>query len=59
MFTIIFFSTFIISAVICHFMARQRHAKPVFWGVMGLLLGPLAILLLAYLSQKVVNNYKV
>ena len=27
----------------CHFIAKSRGAKPVFWGVMGALFGPLAI----------------
>lgn len=35
--------TILVSAVLCHTIAKQRGAKPVFWGVMGLLFGPLAI----------------
>lgn len=27
----------------CHMIARTRGAKPVFWGLMGALFGPLAI----------------
>ena len=27
----------------CHQIAKSRGAKPVFWGVMGALFGPLAI----------------
>jgi hypothetical protein len=34
---------FIISAVICHLIAKIRGAHAVFWGVMGALFGPLAI----------------
>lgn len=30
-------------AVICHYLAKNRGANPVFWGVMGLVFGPLAI----------------
>jgi hypothetical protein len=31
------------SIVACHLLARRRGANPVYWGVMGLLFGPLAI----------------
>ncbi|MCG6968463.1 MAG: hypothetical protein LJE85_01740 [Gammaproteobacteria bacterium] len=59
-FTVIFLSVFIISGIICHVMAkRYGTARPVFWGTMGLILGPFAILLLAYLSKKLYNNYKI
>ncbi len=33
----------IFSAVICHKIAKRRGGNPVFWGVMGVLFGPLAI----------------
>ena len=33
----------ILSAIICHFLAKSRGANPVFWGVMGIVFGPLAI----------------
>jgi len=33
----------VLSAVICHHIAKKRGANPVFWGVMGLMFGPLAI----------------
>ena len=33
----------IFSGIICHFLAKSRGANPVFWGVMGVLFGPLAI----------------
>ncbi|MFT5506219.1 MAG: hypothetical protein ACI8XC_003945 [Gammaproteobacteria bacterium] len=29
--------------VICHRIAAKRGARPVFWGIIGALLGPLAI----------------
>ncbi|MGV7235102.1 MAG: hypothetical protein ACQ9ET_02490 [Nitrosomonadaceae bacterium] len=35
--------TFIVSAIFCHFVARNRNANVVFWGVMGGVFGPLAI----------------
>jgi len=57
--TIIIVSVFIVSAIVCHFMAKKRDGSPVFWGVMGLLFGPFAIMLLAYLSKKLHNNYKI
>lgn len=31
------------SGLICHQLARHRGAQPVFWGVMGIVFGPLAI----------------
>jgi hypothetical protein len=33
----------IASIFACHFIAKSRGAKSVFWGVMGALFGPLAI----------------
>ena len=33
----------IASIFVCHYIATSRGAKPVFWGVMGALFGPLAI----------------
>jgi len=31
------------SVVACHAIAKRRGVNPVFWGLMGLLFGPLAI----------------
>lgn len=31
------------SIIICHSIAKSRGLKPVFWGVMGAIFGPLAI----------------
>jgi len=31
------------SGLICHQLAKHRGAQPVFWGVMGIVFGPLAI----------------
>ncbi len=31
------------SVIACHAIAKRRGRNPVFWGVMGLLFGPLAI----------------
>ena len=36
-------AVFGISAVICHQIAKARGGNAVFWGVMGLLFGPLAV----------------
>ncbi len=33
----------IVSAVTCYQIAKKRGRRPVFWGVMGALFGPLAI----------------
>lgn len=35
--------TIVVSAALCHTIAKQRGANPVFWGVIGLLFGPFAI----------------
>lgn len=58
-FTIILSCIFILSAIICHNLAKKYDARPAFWGTMGLVFGPFAIMLLAYLSKKLRNNYKV
>lgn len=33
----------LISIIACHLIAKNRGRKPVFWGVMGAVFGPLAI----------------
>ena len=43
MYIVIFILTFVISAIICHFIAKGRGSNAVFWGVMGGIFGPLAI----------------
>ena len=40
--------TFVGSAVVCHVVAKRRGARPIFWGVMGALLGPFAIPLVLF-----------
>jgi hypothetical protein len=30
-------------SILCHQIAKRRGARPVFWGAMGALFGPLAI----------------
>ncbi len=39
----IFVIVFVVSAVICHQLAARWGMKPVFWGVLGFLLGPFAV----------------
>lgn len=34
----------LLSIFVCHFIAKRRGSRPVFWGVMGALFGPFAIL---------------
>jgi len=34
---------YVVGIVVCHYIAKNRGAKPVFWGVMGALFGPFAI----------------
>ena len=41
MLLVLFF--FVFSGVVCHLAAKTRGLKPVFWGIMGLLFGPLTI----------------
>ena len=33
----------LLSAAVCYFIARKRSADPVYWVVLALLLGPIAI----------------
>ena len=40
---VIFVLPFIISALICHYIAKKRGVNVAFWGFMGLVFGPLAI----------------
>lgn len=41
--TLLIMSVFVISAILCHYIAKSRGAKPVFWGILGASLGPLAL----------------
>ena len=43
MYIAIFVLVFVISAVVCHLIAKNKGISPVFWGVMGGVFGPLAI----------------
>ena len=43
MYIVVFAAVFLLSAVICHFVAKGRGGNAVYWGVMGLVFGPLAI----------------
>jgi len=43
MFSVVLIFTFVISAIICHLIAKNRKANAIFWGVMGSIFGPLAI----------------
>jgi hypothetical protein len=43
------------SAIICHLVAKNRGANPVFWGVMGLVFGPLAIPFVFFSKNKKAN----
>jgi len=33
----------IVCGIVCHLIAKRLGLKPVFWGVMGVMFGPLAI----------------
>ena len=43
-------AVFVLSAIICHVIAKRRNANAVFWGVMGAAFGPIAIPI-AFLSK--------
>jgi len=51
----IFVFAFVVSAIICHSIAKKRKANAVFWGVMGGVFGPLAIPFV-FLSKPNDNN---
>lgn len=55
MYMVLNFAIFLLSGMICHFIARNRGANAVFWGVMGVLFGPLAIPF-AFLSKRGDNS---
>ncbi len=38
--------------IVCHKMARNRGLKPVFWGLMGGIFGPLPIPFILFLGTK-------
>ncbi len=45
--------TTLVSIVACHLIAKKRGLKPVFWDVMGLVFGPLAIPFVCFAKPKV------
>ena len=47
--------TIIISAIICHLIAKNRKSNAVFWGIMGVIFGPIAIPF-AFLSKPINKN---
>lgn len=42
----------LVSVISCHFIAKSRGLKPVFWGAMGLVFGPLAIIFVCLAKPK-------
>jgi hypothetical protein len=44
--------TFIICAVLCHYLAKNKGANAVYWGVMGAIFGPLAIPFCLFIKGK-------
>ncbi|NKB75767.1 MAG: hypothetical protein GKR96_01680 [Gammaproteobacteria bacterium] len=42
----------VISAVACHKIADRKGLSPVFWGVMGILFGPFAVLVVLAIRSK-------
>lgn len=40
------------SVIICHAVAQRRGLKPVFWGIMGLAFGPLAIPFVCFVKPR-------
>ena len=45
---VIFLVLFGLCAIVCHNLALRWGMKPVFWGVMGFLFGPFAIVALLF-----------
>lgn len=43
MYIIAFISVYIVSSGICNFVVKSKGKNPVFWGVIGGVLGPLVI----------------
>lgn len=43
--------------IVCHLVARKRGLKPVFWGIMGVMFGPLAIPFV-YLAGPAHDNHR-
>ncbi|WP_373019646.1 hypothetical protein [Thiomicrorhabdus sp.] len=41
----------VVSAFYCHKMAQSKHRPAAFWGTMGLLFGPLALIVLMLLKR--------
>lgn len=52
---VIMLFTILVSATLCHVLAKQRGANPVFWGMMGVLFGPFAIPFV-FLAKPVVKS---
>jgi len=40
------------SIFVCHYMAKNKGIEPVFWGFLGALLGPLAIIFVILAKSK-------
>ena len=43
MYITIFMLLIVVSAIVCHYVAKSRGANAVRWGVIGAVFGPLAI----------------
>ena len=46
----------VLSLVFCHHTAKRKGLRPVFWGVLGLLLGPIAIVAVIAAKSRVQNQ---
>lgn len=47
-----FIAAILLFVFVAHFMAKKKGLNPVFWGVMGGVFGPLAILVLVFIKAK-------
>ncbi len=56
MFISILLAVTLASIAICHLVAKQRGLKPVFWGMMGLVFGPLAIPFVIFTKPKITTD---
>ena len=59
MYIVIFVLVFLISAVVCHLLAKNKGLNPVFWGVMGGVFGPLAIPFVILFKRRICEDLNV
>jgi hypothetical protein len=43
--------TLVVSGILCHYLAKYKKRSPVFWGTMGAVFGPFAVIYLITLKS--------